>query len=129
MTIELKVRLDKSKTPWVVDVDETNNGNHVPRSPDQQTIKWLLHGNAESERIVAFEWLVGPSRSDIFTPPAYDPAGSYMIIRDTNDRQETVGIFTYRLGVAAGSGPNNVYYTTATISTRAVSNNPSIRNN
>ena len=127
MNIELKVSLDKTKNPWLVDIDETNNGNEVHQSPGLQTIKWLLDGDAAAGRITGFHWLANPIRNDIFGPFAIDLSGKFMTIHDTYDMEAKKGTFKYGLSIEVDG---HIYSTTETgPRTRMVSSNPSIKNN
>ncbi len=123
MSIKLKVSLDKSTTPWSVDVDQKGNPNHVPRHNKAQTITWHLHGNAATGSFESFQWLDPQPDDGIFGEPS-GLGTKELDISDLNDSAASEGTWTYRLGITVGDG---TYYTIADIPTNTTTN-PTIKN-
>jgi hypothetical protein len=124
MPNNLHVTLDESKTPWVVDVDQQGNANHVSRNPNAQTITWQLTGNAASGSIVSFAWIGTAPPSTIFGPPTISGNGNQLSITDLNNSASTTGSWTYQLTIRVGGTD---YSTIATLPT-ATTTNPWIKN-
>ena len=132
MSNTLFVSLDTTTTPWAVDVDQSNNVNHVGQSPSPQTITWQLGGNAAAGSFVAltdpknagFSWVGTVPSSNIFGLPKLNANGNQLTISDLNNSASTVGIWTYRLCVNVGG----TVYTTITASIGGRTTNPTVRN-
>jgi len=130
MPNNLNVTLDKSKTPWAVDIDQNGNDNQVSQGPNAQNITWQLTGDAASGSFVplsdpspGFEWITAPT-TGIFSDPSRSPNGNQMTISDTNNSASTAGSWTYRMRINVGG----TVYTTNTLSLAATSTNPVIVN-
>jgi hypothetical protein len=126
----LNVTLDKSTTPWAVDVDQHGKGNEVSQGPNAQTITWQLTGNAASGSFVAltdpapgFAWVSAPP-DGIFGTPTLSPNGNQLTISDLNSSANTAGSWTYRLRINVGG----TVYSTSTVSLAATTTNPIIIN-
>lgn len=124
MTIQLKVTLDETKTPWQVEVDEKNNANHVPRGSSSQTITWKLHGNAEGGTIAWVGWLNSNMPTDIFGTPTVIHQGKEMTVSDLNDDTASAGDWPYQLSVTL----NGTTYYTPTDGDCGTTSNPIIKN-
>ena len=124
MANDLKVTLDKSTTPWLVDVDQKNGANQVARSAAAQTITWQLNGNAASGAITGFEWITEPP-AGIFQPDPPVPDGKSMSVSDTNNSIGTTGDWTYKLTITVDGNS----YSSPTTSIGGAPTNPSIKNN
>lgn len=122
----LKVTLTTT-TPISVDIDQSNDANHVSRSPNPQTISWQLEGNAATGSFVDFHFLPNqtPDPAGIFGPPDYGPNNNSLSITDTNNSSSTTGSWTYFLKIRVN---NQDYSTTTSTSPVLVSNNPTIKN-
>lgn len=125
MPNNLHVTLDESKTPWVVDVDQQGNANHVSRGSNTQTITWQLTGNAASGSIISFAWLDTPPPNTIFGTPAISGNGNQLTVTDLNNSASTTGIWTYQLTINVGGSD----YSTISNLPTATTTNPSIKNN
>ena len=131
MPNNLQVTLDKSTTPWCVDIDQSGNANHVGRSSNAQTITWQLTGNAASGSFVAltdpdpgFAWVGTPPPSGVFGSPALGANDNQLTISDLNDSSSTTGTWTYILRISVGG----VVYQSTTTSLAATTSNPTIVN-
>lgn len=131
MPNNLHVTLDKSTTPWSLDVDQQGNANHVNQSPSAQTITWQLTGNAASGSFVAlndpapgFAWVGAAPPAGIFGSPALSANGNQLTISDLNNSASTAGSWTYILRTTIGG---TIYSTIAT-SLGGTTTNPWIKN-
>lgn len=132
MPNNLHVTLDKSTTPWSLDVDEQGNANHVNRSASTQTITWQLTGNAASGSFVSlddpnpgFAWVGTAPAAGIFGAPAPGANGNQLTISDLNNSASKAGTFYYILRATIGG----TVYTTISTSIAATTTNPCIKNN
>lgn len=126
----LNVTLDKTTTPWSVDIDQHGKANEVNQSPNSQTITWQLTGNAASGSFVSlsdpnpgFSWVSAPP-AGIFGIPTLSGNGNQLSISDLNNSNTTVGNWTYLLRVNVGG----VVYQSNTTSITETSTNPIIIN-
>lgn len=124
MANDLSVTLDKSKTPWLVDIDQKNGANQVARSNQSQTITWQLTGDAASGNITGFSWLQQPN-AGIFEDPVIATNGNTMTMSDLNNSASTTGDWTYQLTIEVGGQS----YQSAATSLTDTSTNPTIKNN
>ncbi|MHB1617602.1 MAG: hypothetical protein ACYCOY_07980 [Metallibacterium sp.] len=131
MPNNLHVSLDKSTTPWSLDVDQQGNANHVSRSPSTQTVTWQLIGNAASGSFVAlsdpnpgFAWVGTAPAAGIFGTPTPSANGNQMTISDLNNSASTAGTWTYLLRATIGG----TVYSTIAASLGATTTNPTIKN-
>ncbi len=132
MPITLKVTLKTVNGVKCLDVDDANNANHVPQSPQIQSIVWQLEGDAASGSFCAlngtppgFAWLPTAPSSTIFGSPSLSNNGNTMTISDLNNSTSTQGAWKYKICASVGG---TTYCTTAT-TPMATSNNPTIKNN
>ena len=119
----LSVSLDKSTTPWSVDIDQHGNANQVPRSPHRQTLAWELTGNAASGDLLPLQW-VEPPPQGIFSPPEVATNGQRMTMTDLNDDQDSTGTWIYMLSLTL----DGQQYSTLTTIPTGTTTNPSIKN-
>ncbi len=131
MPNNLQVTLDKSTTPWCVDIDQSGNANHVNQSPNVQTITWQLTGNAASGSFVAltdpdpgFAWAGTAPPSGVFGSPTLSANGNQLTISDLNNNSGTAGSWSYILRVSV----DGVVYQSKTTSLAATTSNPTIVN-
>lgn len=124
MANDLSVTLDKSRNPWLVDIDQKNNANQVARNAEAQTITWQLTGDAASGNITGFRWINQPNYG-IFQNPVIAPNGNSMTMSDLNNSDSTTGIWTYQLTIEVGGQ----IYQSGVTSLTAVPSNPTIKNN
>ncbi|MCK9366284.1 MAG: hypothetical protein M0P72_03925 [Metallibacterium scheffleri] len=131
MPNNLHVTLDKSTTPWCVDIDQSGNANHVSQSPDVQTITWQLTGNAASGSFVAltdpdpgFAWVGTAPPSGVFSNLTLSANGNQLTISDLNNSTSTQGTWTYILRINV----DGVVYQSKTTSLTATTTNPMIKN-
>ena len=131
MPNNLHVTLDKSTTPWSLDVDQQGNANHVNQSPSGQTITWQLTGNAASGSFVAlsdphpgFAWVGAAPSAGIFGSPALSANGNQLTISDLNNSVSTAGSWTYILRATIGG----TIYSTIAASLAGTTTNPTIKN-
>lgn len=117
-----------------LDVDENGNPNHIPQNSNAQTITWQLTGNAASGSFNAidgtsnsgFSWVTQPPPSNtIFGTASLHANGNQIQISDLNNSSSAAGTWTYKLCATVN---NTQYCTTATLSPRATTNNPTIVN-
>ncbi|WP_130617629.1 hypothetical protein [Dyella amyloliquefaciens] len=132
MANDLSVTLDETTSPWLVDVSQKDNANHVPRGNNQQTITWQLTENAASGRIVSCSWLndpptFNPPPSGIFGPFVIAPNGKSMTLSDLNNGSNTTGEWYYQIGVQLVA--NGTIYYSGAVAITGTATNPSIKNN
>jgi len=121
----LNVSLDKTTTPWSVDIDQTGNANHVARNAAAQTITWQLVGNAATGSYVSFQWQAPVPPNAIFGPFTPDPNNNRRAtMSDLNSSQATSGSWIYKLTIEV----DGVEYSVI-ISLVDTNTNPSIKNN
>lgn len=120
----LSVSLDKSTTPWSVDIDPHGNANHVGRSPQPQTLAWELTGNAAQGDLLPLQWVQQPPQG-IFGPPELAANGQRMTMTDLNDGPGSGGSWIYMLRLTLDG---TQYATRETLPT-GTTTNPSIKNN
>jgi len=132
MPNNLDVTLDKSTTPWCLDIDQKNNANHVSRSPNAQTITWQLTGNAAAGSFNAqtdpepgFAWVSTPPPDGIFGPPVLQANGNQLTMSDLNNSASTTGDWVYQLSATIG----NVVYQSKKTSITGQTTDPTIKNN
>ena len=130
MPNNLNVTLDKSSTPWAVDVDQHGKGNEVGKGPGAQTLPWQLTGNAASGAFVSltdpapgFAWVSAPP-DGIFGTPTLSQNGNQLTMSDLNSSANTSGSWTYRLRINVGG----TVYSTNTVSLALTTTNPIIIN-
>lgn len=128
MPNNLQVTLDKSTTPWCLDIDQQNNANHVGQSPNAQTITWQLTGDAASGSFNAqgnpkrgFAWGTAPP-DNIFGAPSVN--GNQITMSDLNNSASTAGTWVYQLSATIGGV---VYQSNKTSLTQATTD-PTIKN-
>lgn len=126
MANPLKVKLDKTTTPWTVDIDENNGANHFPQSANSQTISWQLTGNAATGTFVDFYFLPNqtPDPGTIFGAPNYGTDKKSLSVSDNNISSSTTGTWIYYLEINVDGSP----YSTTSSTLTAVTNNPTIKN-
>ena len=119
MSINLNVKLDQSKTPWALDVDQTNNSNQVGRSANAQSIVWQLTGNAATGDFVplndpnpGFQWIGTAPPSGIFGRPSLNSNSNQLTLSDLNNSTSSTGTFVYMLRASIGG---TVYSTIKTL--------------
>jgi len=96
----LRVSLDKTTTPWSVDIDQSGNANHVPRNAAAQTITWQLVGNAATGSYVSFQWQGTGPPNGVFGPFTPDSSNSSRAtMSDLNNTQATSGTWIYKLTI------------------------------
>ncbi|HEY8682678.1 MAG TPA: hypothetical protein VIM06_05860, partial [Rhodanobacter sp.] len=73
MATILQVTLDVTKSPPCLDVGQQNNANHISSSPNVQTIKWQLIGdaaqgsfNSQTGSPPGFAWIGTAPKASIF---------------------------------------------------------------
>lgn len=130
----MNVTLDKSSSPWRVDVDDSGNQNEVGQSPNAQTIQWQLSGNAATGSFVAmtatepgFQWMGDASEqppSGIFSTPVPSNNGNSLSMTDLNNSSATQGQWIYMLRVNVGG----VVYTSEYETIEGTKTNPVIVN-
>jgi hypothetical protein len=133
MAINLNVTIKTSGTDaGYLDVDQSGNANHVPQNPNAQTITWKLNGNANGGTFNAmnaanpgFAWIGTSPPAGIFGTPVPDNQGN-MTMSDNNIDSSTAGTWTYKLWATINGSQ---YSTTSTLSTRATTTDPTIKNN
>lgn len=132
MPNDLHVTLDKSTTPWSLDIDQKDNANHVSRSPSVQTITWQLTGNAasgsfdaQSDAEPGFAWVDPPPPDGIFGPPVLQANGNQLTMSDLNNSAGTTGEWIYQLSATV----DHVVYQSNKTSLTQTNTNPSIKNN
>ena len=132
MSNNLDVTLDKSTTPWCLDIDQKNGANHVSRSSSAQTITWQLTGNAASGSFDAqsgaepgFAWVGAPPPAGIFGSPVPRANGNRLTMSDLNNDAGTTGDWIYQLSATIG----DVVYQSNKTSLTGTHTNPSIKNN
>jgi hypothetical protein len=130
MPNKLKVTLDKTTTPWSLDIDEKDKENHVGRGPNAQTIEWKLTGNAASGSFDSqnnsppgFTWITTPP-SGIFGPPTLEDNGDKLTMTDLNIGTNSVGDWIYQLSATI----DGVVYQSGATSITANNTNPTIKN-
>ena len=130
MPNNLSVTLDQSQSPWAVDVDQHGKDNEIPQSANTQTITWQLQGNAASGSFVSlsdpnpgFAWISAPP-AGVFGTPSLSNNGNTLTITDNNTGSGTSGTWTYMLRVNVGG----TVYSTKTLSIRATTTDPTIKN-
>lgn len=129
----LQVTLDKTTTPWTVDINESGNANHVSQSPNAQTITWQLSGNAATGSFgavndpthPAFAWIGTAPPSGIFGTPTLSANGNTLTMTDLNNSTSTQGTWIYKLWIQVGG----TYYSSLATSIRANNTDPTIKNN
>jgi hypothetical protein len=121
----LHVTLDKSSSPWLVDIDQQGNPNHIDRSPQLQTIAWELVGDATAGKLSLLVWLDPAPPDGIFGPPELAGDGRRMTLTDRNDNPDTSGSWNYQLSLSLGGQT----YSTRAILPTGTTTNPSIKNN
>ncbi|MCX7512878.1 hypothetical protein [Frateuria sp. STR12] len=119
----LSVTLDKSATPWSVDIDQHGNANQVGRNPQRQTLVWQLTGNAASGELLPLQWVETP-REGIFGPPEVTANGQRMTMTDLNKGQDSTGTWIYMLSLTL----DGQQYSTRTTLPTGTTTNPSIKN-
>jgi hypothetical protein len=126
MANPLKVTLDKTTTPWRVDIDENNGANHFPQSANPQTISWQLTGNAATGTFVDFHFLPNqtPDPGSIFGPPNYGANNKSLSVTDNHTSSSSNGTWIYYLEINVDGNP----YSTTSSTPMAVINNPTIKN-
>lgn len=135
MPNNLQVTLDKSTSPWRLDIDQHGNANHVARSLTTQTITWELTGDAasgafdsQSDAQPGFAWLNPAPPAGIFGDPALGSNNNNndnkMTISDLNNKESTTGTWTYQLSATIGG---TTYQSAATTLT-STTTNPTIKN-
>jgi hypothetical protein len=120
----LNVSLDKSTTPWSVDIDQHDNANQVGRSPQPQTLAWELTGNAAGGDLLPLQWVEQPPEG-VFGPPELAANGQRMTMTDLNDSPDSSGTWIYMLSLTLDG---EEYSTLSTVPT-GTTTNPSIKNN
>ncbi|AHX14594.1 hypothetical protein CH75_16280 [Dyella jiangningensis] len=132
MANDLAVKLDETTNPWLVDVDQKNNANHVARSNQTQTITWQLNGNAATGTIVGCNWVNNPPATNpppdgVFGAFTIAPNGKSMTITDNNTGPGTAGEWIYQISVQlVANGP---IYQSGYVSITGTATNPTIKNN
>lgn len=131
MPNDLHVTLDKSKTPWCLDIDQSNGANHVSRSSSAQTITWQLIGNAakgsfdeQSDPEPGFAWVDTPPPAGIFGPPVLQANNNQLIMSDLNSSAGTTGEWIYQLSAKIDC----VVYQSKKTSLTPTTTNPTIKN-
>jgi len=125
MEHQLHVSLDKSTTPWSVDIDQRGDANHVERSLEPQLLAWELTGDAASGNLLALQWLDPAPPEGIFGPPELVKNGQRMTMTDRNHGPDSSGSWVYRLSLAL----DGQQYSTRSILLTGTTTNPSIKNN
>jgi hypothetical protein len=120
----LRVRLDKTTTPWLVDIDQHDDANHVERGPQPQVLAWELAGNAAGGNLLPLQW-VEPPPEGVFGPPELAANGQRMTITDLNNGAGSSGSWIYLLSLTLDG---QQYSTRSTLPT-GTTTNPSIKNN
>jgi len=126
----LNVTLDTTKTPWAVNVNQSNGLNEIPQSSVVQTITWQLTGNAASG---TFNSLTDPNNPGfaftgtqpprgVFTSPTVN--GNQFTLNDLNNGPNSTGTWTYKLCINVGG----TVYTTINTSPTGATTNPSLKN-
>ena len=118
----LRVTLDKSTRPWTVDIDQSDNANHIDRSAQPQTIVWTLEGDAANGQLQPLSWVDAPPEG-IFGPAEVAANGQRMLMSDLNDDAASSGDWIYRLSVELDG------QTYTTLDSTGTNTNPSIKNN
>jgi len=131
LDVMLSVTLNKNGPRWFLQVDETNNPNHLNAGPNPQGIAWTLMGEAATGSFLpllgpelGFAWVGTPPNSGIFDTP-FLPANNQLKIVDHHTGPSTAGTWSYILRARIGG---TVYSTTA-LSAAAQNTNPRIKNN
>ncbi|WP_445144552.1 hypothetical protein [Dyella sp. Tek66A03] len=131
MPNNLKVTLDKTTTPWSLDIDQHGNANHVGQGSSAQTITWQLSGSAASGSFDSqianqpgFAWIQTPP-AGIFGSPTLSNNANEITMSDLNNSPSTGGEWIYQLSATI----NNVVYQSNATSITGTTTNPSIKNN
>jgi hypothetical protein len=132
MSNSLDVTLDKSTTPWCLDIDQKSGANHVSRSSSAQTITWQVTGNAASGSFDArsdaepgFAWVGAAPPAGIFGSPVLQANGNQLTMSDLDNGAGTTGDGIYQLSATIG----DVVYQPNKTSPTGTHTNPSIKNN
>lgn len=130
MPNNLHVTLDKSTTPWRLDIDQKDHANQVDRDPQKQTITWQLSGEAASGSFDAqtdpqpgFAWLEPPP-DGIFGNPGPGSNPNQITMSDFNHDASTAGTWTYQLAATI----DGVVYQSGATSITGTTTNPWIKN-
>ena len=121
----LRVTLDKTTTPWSVDIDQKDNANRVDRNPQPQTIVWELTGDAATGQLQLLSWVDPTPPAGVFGPAQVAPNGNRMSMTDLNDGPGSSGDWIYRLSVVL----DGQEYSTLQTLPVGTNTNPSIKNN
>jgi len=124
MPNNLHVTLDKSTSPWRLDIDQNNGANQVDRSPLAQTITWQLTGNAASGSFDSLNWVEQPG-AGIFGPPTLGANGNQITMSDLNNDPATAGTWTYQLSATI----DGTTYESDVASVTGTTTSPWIKNN
>jgi hypothetical protein len=115
MPNNMKVTLDKSTTPWSVDVDDKGGENKVDRSKKPQDVVWELSGNAAQGAFESldgdkpgFEWVGTAPDKKIFSDPWRTDNDKKLKIKDTNENTGDPKEYPYVLRIKLD---NKVYST------------------
>lgn len=130
MAIVLRVSLDKTYTPWAVDVNETGKGNRIGRSNVKRQIRWELVGNAEQGAFhpqggtqPGFSWMQ-PVPDNVFGEPTPSEDFKQLSITDLNNDLASSGTFVYQLWIEV----DGVSYSSVTELGIRAATNPAIIN-
>ena len=124
MPNNLQVTLDKSTSPWRLDIDQNNGANQVNRSPVTQTITWQLMGDAASGSFDSLTWVEQPP-AGIFGPPTLRTSGNQITVTDLNKNASTAGTWNYQLSATI----DGTTYASDVVSIGGTTTTPWIKNN
>lgn len=124
-----------STSPPLLNVDDVGGKNNVDKSPNPQTIKWQLTGNAAQGAFLpmtgnppGFSWITTPSPQQPNGPfgvPVVGANGNSLTITDDHSSSSTDGTWIYMLRVMLDGV---MYTTTASTGLGAGVDNPIIIN-
>ncbi|RCS30478.1 hypothetical protein DEO45_06530 [Rhodanobacter denitrificans] len=129
----LTVTLYTKENPQYLDINQSNDANHVSQNPNSQTITWQLTGdaasnssfNTQSDSKPGFAW-VGTTTppAGIFGTPTLSANGNQMTMTDLNNSASTQGTWYYQLSATIGG----VVYQSNWTPLTATTTNPTIKN-
>jgi hypothetical protein len=133
LDVMLSVTLDKTTTPWSLDVNENNKANQLNPGPNPQRIVWTLIENAASGSFVAlsarepgFAWSGAQPPDGIFDNLVISPTSTnQLMMNDHHDGNNTAGTWIYILRARIGEA----IYSTIAKSPIGQNTNPTIKNN
>lgn len=109
-----------SANPPLLNVEDNSGQNEVSQSPNPQTIRWVLNGNAAQGAFLpmdqdppGFRWCTSPSPQQPngpFSAPLVGAGGNSLTITDDHSSAASNGTWIYQIRVLLGGV---VYMTTS----------------